>query len=81
MLTSMSSESEQLSIASEGFGSYDDKYGTTIVGGVETPVPYEKPIPIRYLPVQIELELVSTSGDAVMSSDIYGTAWSISDAQ
>eukprot|EP00972_Heterocapsa_arctica_P055590 8200170-Heterocapsa_arctica.AAC.1 len=27
MLTSLASESKQLSIASEGFGSYDDKYG------------------------------------------------------
>eukprot|EP00972_Heterocapsa_arctica_P028166 4144099-Heterocapsa_arctica.AAC.1 len=29
MLTSLESEPEQLSIASEGFGSYDDVYGAT----------------------------------------------------
>ncbi len=84
MLTSLESEHEQLSIASEGFGSYDDKYGA----GVDDPrksynvidheaagvvrqsrrvlfkpmfglLKQDKMIPVKYLPLQIELELVS----------------------
>jgi hypothetical protein len=106
MLTSLTSESEQLSIASEGFGSFDDKYGAGVpdlrksfivedhdTAGVirESRRVLFKPmvgifnqdklLPIRYMPLQIELELVSTSTDAVFISTETGADWSISDAQ
>eukprot|EP00972_Heterocapsa_arctica_P107948 15899304-Heterocapsa_arctica.AAC.1 len=40
----------------------------------------DKLLPIRYMPLQIELELVSTSSDAMFVDTGYGSDWSISDA-
>eukprot|EP00972_Heterocapsa_arctica_P089309 13170858-Heterocapsa_arctica.AAC.1 len=107
MLTSLESESEQLSIASEGFGSYDDKYGPGAgdkrksfnVLDHEVVVFFRlgrrvlfKPmlglfnqdelIPVKYLLLQIELELVSDATEAlVTNTDNYCSYRSISDAQ
>eukprot|EP00972_Heterocapsa_arctica_P035767 5260741-Heterocapsa_arctica.AAC.1 len=106
MLTSLESEHEQLSIASEGFCSYDDKYGP---GADDKRKSYnlidheasgvvrqsrrvlfkpmfglfnqDKMIPVKYLPLQIELELVSDATDALVTTDGYGSHFSISDAQ
>jgi hypothetical protein len=98
MLTSLESESEQLNIASEGFGSFDDRYGE---GAADSRKSYEvldhdaagvvaagrrvlfkpmlglfsqdKLIPLKYLPLQIELELVSDQTDAlVIGENSYG---------
>eukprot|EP00972_Heterocapsa_arctica_P031059 4569704-Heterocapsa_arctica.AAC.1 len=110
------------SISSEGFGAFDDKYGTgpipTVVDGVVTvvrgPVPdlhktynstdhdasgivrgarkvvfkpclgllnQDKLIPIRDLPLELELEVVSFGTDATQNAGYYGAEWSISDVQ
>eukprot|EP00972_Heterocapsa_arctica_P061791 9110946-Heterocapsa_arctica.AAC.1 len=106
MLTSLESEQQQLSVASEGFGSFDDVYGP---GATDPRKTYkvvdheaagvikrsrrvlfkpmlglfnqEKLLPLRYLPLQIELELVSDATEALAIHDVYGSKWSISDAQ
>ena len=90
MLHSLKSEEEPLGIASEGFGSFDNKYGTQaadprknyrlddhersgiVAAGRRVMF---KPlvgifnqdtlIPLRYCPLQIELELVNNGADAV----------------
>eukprot|EP00972_Heterocapsa_arctica_P013538 1996226-Heterocapsa_arctica.AAC.1 len=41
----------------------------------------DKLIPIRYLPLELELEVVSHGVDATMRSDDYVDEWSISDVQ
>eukprot|EP00972_Heterocapsa_arctica_P082729 12190528-Heterocapsa_arctica.AAC.1 len=89
MLTALASENGQLSIASEGFGSYDDKYGEGVADNRKPWIAedhdtagviresrkvlfkplvglfnQDKLLPIRYMPLQIELELVSTASDA-----------------
>eukprot|EP00972_Heterocapsa_arctica_P072442 10698919-Heterocapsa_arctica.AAC.1 len=38
-------------------------------------------IPVKYLPLQIELELVSDATEALVDTDGYGSHFSISDAQ
>eukprot|EP00972_Heterocapsa_arctica_P075945 11199801-Heterocapsa_arctica.AAC.1 len=106
-LTSLESESEQLSIASEGFRNYDDKYGPgaddkrksfnvldhEASGVIRLPrrvlfkpmlglFNQDKLIPVNYLPLQLELELVSDGTEALVTdTDSYGSHWSISDAQ
>eukprot|EP00972_Heterocapsa_arctica_P107916 15894586-Heterocapsa_arctica.AAC.1 len=41
----------------------------------------DKLLPLRYLPMSIELEIVSNSGDAVQVSTAYGINWPISNVQ
>eukprot|EP00972_Heterocapsa_arctica_P069049 10203233-Heterocapsa_arctica.AAC.1 len=109
MLTALESEAEQLSIASEGFGSYDDKYGNPDADDMKSfnvldhdaagvvrlgrrvlfkPMyglfNQDKLIPIKYLPLQTELEIVSDATEALVDSiagEAYGAHFSISDAQ
>ena len=120
MLTCLKPRDEQLMIASEGFGSFDDKGpGVTEAGGgvqddrknyrtddydiggyVEPAgsrrvlfkpmfglLHQEKLLPLRYCPIQIELELVNQSADAVhVGTSLNGQTsdsdkWSMSDAQ
>jgi hypothetical protein len=106
MLQSVASEKEQMSIAAEGFGSYDervalpaddhrktflsadhDKAGAVGESRRVLFKPHlgllnqDKLIPIRYLPLQIELELVSNSTDCVYVSALHSSSWTISDCQ
>ena len=120
MLTCLKPRDEQLMIASEGFGSFDDKGpGVTEAGGgvqddrknyrtddydiggyVEPAgsrrvlfkpmfglLHQEKLLPLRYCPIQIELELVNQGADAVhVGTSLNGQTsdsdkWSMSDAQ
>ena len=90
MLTALKSEDEQLGIASEGFGSFDSKYGSQAADPRKTcrlddhersgivaagrRVMFKplvgicnqgKLLPLRYCPIQVELELVNNGADAV----------------
>ena len=90
MLHALKPEEEQLGIAAEGFGSFDDKHanvatdirksyrlenhdqsGTVFAGRRVMFKPLiglvnqEKLTPLRYCPIQVELELVNNGADAV----------------
>ena len=89
MLSTIQSEEEQLMIASEGFGSFDDRFAVVaddhrkeyrsqdydVSGSVFQSrrvvfkpmfgiLHQEKLLPLRYCPLQIELELVNSGADA-----------------
>ena len=111
MLHALNTEEEQLGIAAEGFGSFDDKYanaasdtrnsyrlgnhdqsGIVSVGRRVMFKPLvgmfnqDKLIPLRYCPIQIELELVSNGADAVsvdmvVATEKYTSNRDISDTQ
>ena len=110
MITAFKSDQEQLMIASEGFGSFDDRYGVVAddhrkeyrSGDYDksglvcasrlvlfTPLfgllNQEKLLPLRYCPIQIELELVNSGADAVHVGSYNGEAhtanWDITGAQ
>ena len=111
MLHALKSEGEQLGIASEGFGSFDDKYanatadtrksyrlGSHEQSGIVSAARrvtfqpliglfnQETLIPLRYCPIQFELELVNNLADAafvdtVTAGDKYTANWDISDIQ
>eukprot|EP00972_Heterocapsa_arctica_P036042 5304025-Heterocapsa_arctica.AAC.1 len=94
MLTDMQSQQEQLSIASEGFGTFDNNYGADPL--VDTRKTYQasnhnasglilqsrrvlfkplcglfnqdKLLPIKHCSIQIELELVSSMEDAIVTA-------------
>ena len=89
----MQSEDKRLNDAIEGFGGTQTGTPASIAAGEERVVMFtplsglltgqDKYLPIRYCPVQIEVELVSSGGDAVRSaaSDANSLVWSISDVQ
>ena len=110
MLTSLKSGEEQLTIASEGFNSFDDQYGNVSQDNRKTyrNLDYdkagsvfearrvvfrpmcgifnqEKLLPLRYMPIQIEMELVNYCADAVhvgaWERHSNTSNWSISDIQ
>ena len=110
MLTTLKSGEEQLMIATEGFGSFDDVYGDTATDHRKTYLSFdsnrsgvvfqsrrvvfkpmlgllnqEKLLPLRYCPIQIELELVNNGADAVhvggYDGDTHSANWSITDIQ
>eukprot|EP00972_Heterocapsa_arctica_P089396 13179820-Heterocapsa_arctica.AAC.1 len=64
MLVSLKSEAEQLNVATQGFGNYDDAYTANVVGlGLFA---QEQMIPLRYMPLTLELEIVSDYNDAIV---------------
>ena len=90
MLTCLKSGEEQLMIATEGFGSFDDRYANTATDDRKTYRAFDydqsgvvrqsrrvifkpmfglfnqdKLLPLRYMPLQIELELLNSGADAV----------------
>ena len=117
MLTACMSEDEQLDIANEGFGSFDNKLDRHAdvtgdedlderkryresdfnEGGIVNTsrrvsfkpllglFNQEKLLPLRYCPLQIELELVNSGADAVFVGSAggftYGSQWDITDIQ
>ena len=110
MVTALKPDQEQLMIASEGFGSSDDRYGVVSDDNrkeyrsgdydksglvyasrrvVFTPLfgllNQEKLLPLRYRPIQIELELTSSGADAVhvgsYNDEAHTANWDITDAQ
>ena len=110
MITALKSDEEQLMVASEGFGSFGDRYGVVSDDNrkeyrsgdydksglvyasrrvVFTPLfgllNQEKLLPLRYCPIQIELELVNFGADAVhvgsYNDETHTTNWDITDAQ
>lgn len=117
MLTACMTEDEQLDIANEGFGSFDNKvdriadvtgdedvderkryreadYNEAGVVMKSRRVSFkpllglfnqEKLLPLRYCPLQIELELVNSGDDAVFvgthAGFTYGNQWDITDIQ
>ena len=110
MLTTIKSNEEQLMIASEGFGSFDDRYGVVAEdhrkeyrskdydysGGVFQSrrvvfkpmfglLHQEKLLPLRYCPLQIELELVNQGSDAVHvgthNGETHTANWDMTDVQ
>ena len=110
MLSALKSDQEQLVIASEGFGSFDDRYGVAADDNrkeyhsgdydksglvyasrrvVFTPLfgllNQEKLLPLRYCPIQTELELTNSGADAVhvgsYNGETHTANWDIIDAQ
>ena len=110
MITALKSDEEQLMIASEGFGSFDDRYGVVADDNrkeyrsddfgksgsvfqsrrvVFTPMfgllHQEKLLPVRYCPLQIELELVNNGADAVhvgsYNGETHTANWDMTDVQ
>lgn len=116
MLTALKPEDEQLDIATEGFGSFDNKLDGVLTrfdedqderksyresdfnesGVIEVSrrvmfkpmlgmFNQEKLIPLRYCPLQIELELVNNSADCcftgVIETHTYHSDWDITDIQ
>eukprot|EP00972_Heterocapsa_arctica_P052159 7672052-Heterocapsa_arctica.AAC.1 len=95
MLTDMKNMQEQLSVASEGFGTFDNNYGADPT--IDTRKTYqasshnasgtifqsrrvlfqplcglfnqEQLLPIKHCSIQIELELVSSMEDAIVTAD------------
>ena len=110
MITALKSDEEQLMSASEGFGSFDDRYGDVANdnrkeyrGGDydKSGLAYasrrvffkplfgllnqDKLLPLRYCPLQIELELVNNGADAVhvgsYNGETHTSNWDMSDVQ
>ena len=109
MIAALKSDEEQLMIASEGFGSFDDRYGVADGNRKEyrsgdydksgliyasrrvvfTPLfgllNQEKLLPLRYCPIQIELELVNSGAGAVhvgsYNGETHTANFDITDAQ
>ena len=110
MLTALKSGEEQLMISSEGFNSFDDRYGDVSQDNRKSYRSFdydkagsvfqarrvifkpmfgllnqEKLIPLRFCPLQLELELVNSGSDAVHVGAWEGqnnsSNWSISDIQ
>ena len=111
MLTALKPEEEKLMIAAEGFGSFDDRYGSLSEDHRKTYrtqdcdksgvvwqsrrvvfkpmfglLNQEKLIPLRFCPLQIELELVTNGADAVYVNmegvdAKYTSNWAVSDIQ
>ena len=110
MLTTIKSNEEQLMIASEGFGSFDDRYAAAssdtrkeyrskdydYSGGVFQSrrvvfkpmfglLHQEKLLPLRYCPIQVELEVVNSGADAVhvgsYNGETHTANWDMTDVQ
>ena len=110
MLTGLKSDEEQLMIASEGFGSFDDRYGVVSddnrkeyhsgdvdkYGSVVQSrrvvfkpmfgiLHQEKLLPLKYCPLQVELELVNNGADAVhigsYNGETHTANWDMTDIQ
>ena len=94
MFHMMQAENKRLNDAIEGFGGTLTETPTGIAAGSErvgmfTPLSgllnQDKYLPIRYCPIQLEFELVSSGGDAVRTKGAGGDenslVWSISDVQ
>ena len=110
MITALKSDEEQLGIASEGFGSFDVRYGDVANDNrkeyrsgdydksglvyasrrvVFTPLfgllNQDKLLPLRYCPIQIELELVNNGADAVdvgaFNGETHTSNWDMTDVQ
>ena len=88
----LQAENKQLNDASEAFGSTATGTPAGIAAGEERLVMFtplsgllnqDKYLPVRYCPIQIKLELVSSGGDAVETgpSDANCLVWSLSHVQ
>ena len=92
MFHMMQAENKRLNDAIEGFGGTATGTPASIAAGEERVVMFtplsgllnqDKYLPIRYMPISLEWELVSSGGDAVRTgpSDANSLVWSISDVQ
>jgi hypothetical protein len=95
MLDALTTEEQQINQASEGFGKTTSSLATVDFGDtipandgrivmIKTPFGLfrqDKLIPLRYCPLQIELELISSMTDAFPVDSNYNANWDVTDIQ